>query len=387
MEKVIRIVNMTIAHPDKEPEQRDLYIQNGKIVDEIEQIGQEIVTIDGSDKQWIVVPGFIDVHIHGSDGFDTMDATSESLNGLASALPREGTTSFLATTMTQEIPAITNALQNAALFESSRFQAEMLGIHLEGPFVSPDRAGAQPIEHIIDPSISLFEEWQEQSGNRIKLVTVASERPGGIEFIEKLKQLGVIPSIGHTDATVEEVADAVKAGANHVTHLFNQMSPFHHRKPGAIGGAFLEDALITEIIVDRIHSHPRAVELMYRLKGASSIILITDAMRAKGLQPGIYDLGGQEVQVSDEDARLIDGTLAGSILTMENAAKNMREITGCSLSEMVQMTSTNAAKQLGIIRKGKIVAGNDADLTILDRDWNVQLTICRGEIAYRKENE
>lgn len=379
-------MNMTIAHPDKESEQRDLFIQNGILVDEFESTGQQIVTLDGADKQWTVVPGFIDLHIHGSDGFDTMDATSEALHGLASALPREGTTSFLATTMTQEIAAISNALQNAALFESTAFQAEMIGVHLEGPFISPDRAGAQPVEHIIDPSILLFEEWQELSGNRIKLVTVASERPGGLEFIKKLRQLDVIPSIGHTDATVEEVADAVKAGANHVTHLFNQMSPFHHRKPGAIGGAFLEDSLVTEIIVDRIHSHPRSVELTYRLKGAKSIILITDAMRAKGLQPGVYDLGGQEVQVSDKDARLKDGTLAGSILTMENAAKNMRDITGCSLSEMVQMTSTNAATQLGLKRKGKISVGYDADLTILDKDWNVQLTICRGEIAYRKEN-
>ncbi len=387
MAKLIQISNVTIAHPYKEAEQGSLFIEDGKIIDEKKAIGKEVTLIDGTEKGWIIVPGYIDMHIHGSAGCDVMDATQEALSGLASALPKEGTTSFLATTMTQQLDAISNALQNASSFQSTPQQADMLGVHLEGPFISPVRAGAQPIEHIIDPSITLFADWQKRSGNRIKLVTIAPEQPGGVEFVQAMKELGVIASIGHTNATVDEVNEAVKAGANHVTHLFNQMSPFHHRDPGSIGGAFLEEALAVEIIVDGIHSHPKAVELTYRIKGADHIILITDAMRAKGLQPGIYDLGGQQVHVSEKDARLHDGTLAGSILTMENAAKNMRAITGCSLREMVQMTSTNAATQLGLSNKGRIEFGKDADLTILDSDWTVQMTICRGEIAYRKELE
>jgi len=163
------------------------------------------------------------------------------------------------------------------------------------------------------------------------------------------------------------------------------MSPFHHREPGVVGAAFLEDSLQVEIIVDGIHSHPKAVELAYRQKGAGGIILITDAMRAKGLPPGTYDLGGQDVEVTHEDARLPDGTLAGSILTMENAAKNMKAMTNCTVAELVAMTSTNAANQLGLVNKGKIESGKDADLTIIDEDWTVQLTICRGNLAYSKE--
>lgn len=261
----------------------------------------------------------------------------------------------------------------------------MLGVHLEGPFLSTIRAGAQPVEHMIAPSSELFNKWQEISGDRIKLVTMAPELENGLAFIEELTKGGVVASLGHTDATSDVVHSAVEAGASHITHLYNQMSPFHHREPGVVGAAFLEDSLQVEIIVDGIHSHPKAVELAYRQKGASGIILITDAMRAKGLPPGTYDLGGQDVEVTHKDARLPDGTLAGSILTMEHAAKNMKAITNCTVAELVAMTSTNAATQLGLDNKGKIESGKDADLTIIDEDWTVQLTICRGNLTYSKE--
>jgi N-acetylglucosamine-6-phosphate deacetylase len=163
------------------------------------------------------------------------------------------------------------------------------------------------------------------------------------------------------------------------------MSPFHHREPGLVGACLLEDNLSVELIADFIHSHPKALELAFRQKKAQRVILITDAMRAKGLQPGIYDLGGQDVHVNHNEARLGDGTLAGSVLTMENATKNMKSATGCTISELVAMTSTNAAKKLGLSNKGRIEAGKDADFTIIDENWNVQMTICRGTIAYIRE--
>ena len=172
-----------------------------------------------------------------------MDGTPDALNGLASALPREGTTSFLATTMTQSDNNIEKALKNASLFNADATQAEMLGIHLEGPFISAERAGAQPFEHIAPPSISLFEKWQTLSGNRIKLVTVAPEVDQGLAFIEEVTTNNVVASLGHTDATYEIISEAVKAGARHVTHLYNQMSPFHHREPGVVGAALLEKPL------------------------------------------------------------------------------------------------------------------------------------------------
>ncbi|MBO0601361.1 N-acetylglucosamine-6-phosphate deacetylase [Sporosarcina sp. E16_3] len=386
MMKTLLISNITITDPKKDSISGDIYIENGEIIEVATAINKVAdIRIDATGKDWIVVPGFIDVHIHGSSGFDVMDATPEALNGLASALPREGTTSFLATTMTQSDEAIAGALHNASSFNADERQAEMVGVHLEGPFISSIRAGAQPIEHIKTPSFDIFEQWQELSGNRIKIVTIAPEVENGLVFIEELTASGVIASLGHTDATSDVVRSAVEVGATHVTHLYNQMSPFHHREPGVVGAAFLEDSMTVEIIVDCIHSHPKSVELAYRQKGPNRIILITDAMRAKGLPPGTYDLGGQDVEVTNKDARLPDGTLAGSILTMENAAKNMKSITNCTLAELVAMTSTNAADQLGLSNKGRIEPGKDADLTIIDGDWNVQMTICRGNIAYTKE--
>ncbi|MEK5069458.1 N-acetylglucosamine-6-phosphate deacetylase [Sporosarcina sp. FSL K6-1508] len=387
MGETLLISNVTIADSENASIFGDIYIEDGKIKEVSASIKREADNqLDATGKDWIIVPGFIDIHIHGSSGFDAMDATPQALDGLASALPREGTTSFLATTMTQSDEAISATLHNASLFNAGKKQAEMLGVHLEGPFISPKRAGAQPIEHIQLPSTSLFKKWQELSGNRIKIVTVAPEMDNALAFIEEVSEDGVIASLGHTDATSEVVRKAVKAGASHVTHLYNQMSPFHHREPGAIGAAFSEDFLTVELIVDLIHSHPKSIELAFRQKNASRIILITDAIRAKGLAPGSYDLGGQDVEVSHIDARLHDGTLAGSILTMETAVKNMKAVTNCTLSELVAMTSANAAAQLELSNKGKIELGRDADITIIDKDWNVQMTICRGTIVYKKED-
>jgi len=387
MNKTMVISNFTIADATRDSFVGDIYIEDGQIKEVAASIDRVAdVHIHAEGRKWIVVPGFIDVHIHGAAGFDTMDATPDALNGLANALPSEGTTSFLATTMTQSNRAISQALVNASLFQAEDNQAEMLGVHLEGPFISPDRAGAQPIEHISKPSISQFTEWQKQSGNRIKLVTIAPETEDGLVFIEELNKTGVIASIGHSDATADMVSQAVEAGARHVTHLYNQMSPFHHREPGVVGASLLEDELTVELIADFIHSHPKALDVAFRQKTAQRVILITDAMRAKGLEPGMYDLGGQDVQVSHNEARLGDGTLAGSVLTMEHATKNMKSATGCTDSELVAMTSTNAANQLGLPNKGSIEAGKDADLTIIDENWNVQMTICRGNIAYTKED-
>ncbi|WP_434399814.1 N-acetylglucosamine-6-phosphate deacetylase [Planococcus sp. 11815] len=386
MKNSLLISGITIADAVEESIVGDILIEDGQISRVAEKIDVEAdVHIEASGKNWTAFPGFIDVHIHGAAGHDVMDATSEALVGLAKALPKEGTTSFLATTMTQSDEAISAALDNIREFQAGEGQAEMLGVHLEGPFISAERAGAQPIEHIVKASYPLFQKWQKLSGNQIRLITLAPETHGAMEFIKKLTDDGIITSIGHSDATFEEVQAAVRSGASHVTHLYNQMSPFHHRKPGVVGAALMEEGLMVEVIADFIHSHPASVEMAFRQKGADRLMLITDAMRAKGLPPGVYDLGGQDVQVTKKDARLADGTLAGSILTMDRAIQNVQSITGCSVNELVVMTSANAANELGLAGKGKIHDGADADIAILDEDLNVQLTICRGTIAYRKE--
>lgn len=335
------------------------------------------------------VPGFIDLHIHGVDGADVMDATNEALVTMSKALPREGTTSFLATTMTQSKEAIEAAIRNAGEYISGdqpSGQAEIVGIHLEGPFVNKTKAGAQPLEHIIDPDTEQFKKWNQLSGETVKLVTLAPERPGGLELVKFLKEHGVIASIGHTNATFHEVEEAIEAGATHITHLFNQMRGLHHREPGVAGAALLREELLAEIIADGVHVNPEMVKLAYKLKGKERIVLITDSMRAKCLKNGHYDLGGQDVIVQDGKAVLSDGTLAGSILKLGHAVKNIMAFTGCSLEDAVEMASINPAKQLNIFdRKGSLETGKDADIVILDQQLDVAMTFCNGRLAYSRE--
>ncbi len=367
-------------------------IIDGKIVEigsteELEKDNEfEVIELAG---QYKAIPGLIDVHIHGVNGADTMDATKEALDTMVTALPKEGTTSFLATTMTQEGKQIENALLNAGQYiekQQPTGKAEILGLHLEGPFVNPKRAGAQPIQHIIDPDLALFKEWQSLTKGNIKLVTLAPEQPGGLDMIRYLKANGIIASIGHTDATYDEVNEAIDAGANHITHLFNQMRGLHHREPGVVGAAFLRDELKAEIIVDGVHVRPEMVKLAFKQKQSEGLILITDSMRAKCLKNGKYDLGGQEVTVKNGKAVLEDGTLAGSILKLGHAVKNIISYTGCSLEDAIEMASVNPAKQLNIYdRKGSIAVGKDADIVILDEELEVYMTLCRGALAFKRE--
>ncbi|WP_428908859.1 N-acetylglucosamine-6-phosphate deacetylase [Niallia sp. Krafla_26] len=337
------------------------------------------------------VPGFIDNHIHGVNGADVMDATTDSLHTMALALPKEGTTSFLATTITQSLDAIEKAIINAGDYISQPQQpgqAEILGIHLEGPFVNKVRAGAQPADFIIDSNIEQFKSWNTLAKNTIKVVTLAPERPGGIEFVKHLKENGIIASVGHSDATYEEMVEAINAGANQVTHLFNQMRGLHHREPGVVGAALLHNEIKAEMIVDGVHVRPEMVKLAFQQKGKHGIILITDAMRAKCLKSGIYDLGGQSVTVKDGKALLEGGTLAGSILKLGDGIKNMLHFTDCTLEDIIEMASVNPAKQLNIIdRKGTIATGKDADIVLLDEHNKVTMTICRGKIAFRQREK
>ncbi|WP_044642212.1 N-acetylglucosamine-6-phosphate deacetylase [Risungbinella massiliensis] len=339
----------------------------------------------------LLLPGMIDVHIHGTDGADTMDATPEALTTMAKALGQEGTTSFLATTITQEKEAISRALANAADFietQPTSGQAECLGIHLEGPFINPKMAGAQPIEHITPPDIFQMKEWQEIAKNHIRLITMAPEEENALDLIRYLAETGVVASIGHTSATYQQVREAIAAGATHVTHLYNQMRGLHHREPGVVGAAMLSDELMVEMIVDGIHIDPKMVKLAYDQISADRTVLVTDSMRAKCLRNGKYDLGGQEVTVENGEARLSNGSLAGSILKMKDAIWHMREFAGASLEELVQISSTNAAKELGVWdRKGSIAVGKDADFVWLTDELELEMTVSRGEISYQRSTE
>ncbi|SMQ64488.1 N-acetylglucosamine 6-phosphate deacetylase [Bacillus sp. OV166] len=382
----ILIKNAAIYTEEEIIEKGYLLINEGSIAGiftyEPEELPEYITVIDGTNL--LAVPGFIDGHIHGANGADVMDATEEAIETMASFLPREGTTSFLATTITQAQGNIEKALDNLAAYQNKPGQAEMIGVHLEGPFVEKQRAGAQPQQYIIEPDLDLFKKWQSLSGNQIKTITMAPEHDPDGDFIKELAAFGVNVSAGHTDANFAGMKNAVCHGVRQVTHLCNAMSGIHHRDIGVVGAAFQLPALRGELISDGIHVSQEMMQLIFHHMGSKRLIMITDSMRAKGLSPGNYELGGQPVTVSEDRAILADGTLAGSILKMNEGAKRMLNLQGVAIPDIIEMASMNPAKQIGIFnRKGSISIGKDADVLLVNNEMNIEYTICRGVIAYK----
>ncbi|MCI8413595.1 MAG: N-acetylglucosamine-6-phosphate deacetylase [Clostridia bacterium] len=335
----------------------------------------------------VVLPGFIDRHIHGAGGCDAMDGTDEALTTIADTVAREGTVGFLATTMTQSPENITAALKAVKAYREKgrKDGASVLGVHLEGPFIAAAHKGAQPLEYVAKPSVRVFDEYNAASGNCIKIVTLAPEEEGAAELIAHLIRKGIAPSIGHTGAKHADVLRAIEAGATNVTHTYNAQSPLHHREIGVVGSALLCDALDCELICDTIHVSVPAMKLLYKCKPEGKLTLITDAMRAKGLQDGVSELGGQTVYVKGGEARLADGTLAGSVLRMNRAIENMVEKVGVPLTQAVDCATVVPAKSLGIDKDtGSISLGKQADFAVLDKNYDVVLTVRGGNVIYKR---
>lgn len=336
-------------------------------------------------EEYVVVPGFIDEHVHGAAGSDAMDGTMEDLGKIANALASEGTTAFLATTMTQSPENITKALKAVKAYRelSPESGAEILGVHLEGPFISKDFVGAQPIEYVAKPSVEVFKKYQDASGDCVRIVTLAPEVEGSTELIKYLVSQNIVASIGHTNATYVDVKKAVEAGATNLTHTYNAMKPLHHREVGTVGSGLLFDELNCECICDGIHVSGPAIQLLHKNKPADKMTLITDAMRAKHMPDGVSELGGQVVIVKNGEARLENGTLAGSVLKMNNAVKNVMKFLNLPLEEVVKLASQNPAKNLGVFdQMGSIKEGKRADFVILDKDLNVVQTVRNGKVIY-----
>lgn len=388
MNQQILIKEVTIYTENNVIETGFILLSQGKIIEISEQpILQEpnesVKVIDG--KGLIAIPGFIDTHIHGANGADMMDATEEALDIITKTLPQEGTTSFLATTMTQSTENIEKSLENVAHYINKSGYAEILGIHLEGPFIHKEKKGAQPEKYILEPNINKFKRWQQLAKGLIKTVTVAPECDNDA-LIPYLNENGIVISAGHTTATFEEIQKAVSQGLQQLTHLCNAMTELHHRDVGAVGAAFLIDSIKAELIADEIHTSKEMLQIIYNNIGSDRLFLITDAMRAKALQDGNYELGGQPVKVAEGRATLHNGTLAGSILRMDEAVKNIKKLTGVTLKDIIKMTAVNPAKQINIFdRKGSITLGKDADIVLVDQELTIKYTICRGVIAYKSE--
>jgi N-acetylglucosamine-6-phosphate deacetylase len=326
-----------------------------------------------------LAPGFMNLHIHGCNGYDTMDQDPQALPQIAQSLVKTGVTSFLPTTMTMDFTRITQSLAQIRLWMRQSSGAQILGCHLEGPFINAVYKGAQDAAHIIKPDFALIRPYADV----IRMVTLAPEISGSSEFIAACRQHRILVSLGHSQASYEQAIAAFAAGATHITHTFNAMPSLHHRTPGLIAAALLND-VTCELITDNVHVHPAIQRLLVKLKGTAQIVLVTDSIRACLLQDGDYDLGGQSVRVCGNEARLSDGHLAGSVLTMNRALKNIIANTGIPLWEAIAMASLNPAKELGLDRKGRIEPGADADLVLFDPDFNIRTTIVAGQL-YRME--
>ncbi len=328
-----------------------------------------------------LTPGLIDLHVHGANGADVMDGTPEALQTISTALTQEGITGFLATTITASAKELSHVLQCIAETTPTLAGAAVLGVHLEGPFISHGKKGAQA--EGMTPDISLVKKWQHAAQDRIKIMTLAPELPGAIDIIKKLREDQIIASIGHTEATFEQTLEAIAAGCTQATHLFNAMGAFHQRAPGPTLAALLSDQVCAELITDEYHLHPAVVELALRLKGKDRLLLISDAMRAKYLGDGEYTLGTQTVCVRAGKATLPNGTLAGSTLSLPQAIQNMAQYSHCSLIDAINMCTVNPARILGLTaKKGSIEVGKDADLALFNPQWGAVLTVREGEVVF-----
>ncbi len=333
-------------------------------------------------KGLVISPGFIDVHIHGSGGKDAMDGKIESIKVISNTIAKRGVTSFLPTTMTMAKERIYKALD--VIEQAMNMDlggAKVLGAHLEGPFINPKYKGAQKVDFIKNPSFDFIKSYE----NVIKIITLAPEKDENFKFLKYIKEnTDIVLSIGHSDATYEQAIAAIDNGISRATHIFNAMTPLNHRKPGIIG-AIMNTDISCELIADNIHVHKGAINVLTKIKGKDKIILITDSMRAGCMNNGIWELGGQKVIVKNGSARLEDNTLAGSILTLDNAIKNMKNNIDASLCEIISMVTINPAKDINIYdKKGSIEKGKDSDIVIFDKDINIRMTIVEGNIVYQK---
>ena len=333
----------------------------------------------------LVAPGFVDLHIHGYGGFDTNSGDPEALLSLAEVLARFGVTAFLPTAVTAPREGLLRAAE--AVAEAIRAQgdrprgARILGLHLEGPYINPGKAGAQNRDFIREPDWEEFLSIWKASGGNIRAITVAPELPGALPFIAKASELGVTVSIGHTEATYEQAEAAIRAGARRATHLFNAMPRVHHRNPGAAVACLLASEVVAELIADLVHVSAPMLRLAWRVAGPERISLVTDAIPAGGLPDGSYELGGLPVEVKDGVARLGNGALAGSTLTMNRAVRNMVSI-GVPLREALAMATAVPARADHRWDLGILAPEARADFLVLDRELHVQRVYIGGERVF-----
>lgn len=369
-------------------------VDNGAIVIEdglISELGKmndvhipdecELIDVSG----YLITPGFVDLLVHGGGGCGFADGTNESIEKVSEYFLSKGSTTLLASLFAKPWQELLADLRRVANYIQNNPKCNIYGIHMEGPYLNKEFKGAMNEDYIWTPSVESWEALWEASKGLIKIMTIAPELPNAVDVMRAAAKNGVVLSIGHSMASYEQVEIAIDNGAAHVTHMFNAMNPFHHRKPGVILGSLIRNELKIELIADTFHVHPAVMELLLRLKGSSGIILVSDSIRAGGMHEGEYEFADQKVIMRQNIATLEDGTLAGSTLTLNVAIKNIVETVGAKLTDAVRMASLNGAKVLSLAkRKGILAVGKDADIVIMNSTYDVEMTILKGEIVYKK---
>lgn len=385
-----------LATPDGVVDDGWLLVVDGRIVDlgpgaprdatigaALGQRDRELDTIDCAGG-WLL-PGFIDVHVHGALGHETMDGDVDGLAAMAEFYAGHGVTGFLATTWTASTDETLHALQGVVR-ATGRIEggARLLGAHMEGPYLSARRCGAQDAAAIRPADRD--EATRFLDTGVVRLITVAPEVEGNLELIDECVRRGTRVSAGHTDATYDQLLVAIDHGVSHVTHTFNAMRPLHHREPGVVGAALTSPSLTVELIADGIHVHPATMQALYEARQGRGVVLVTDAIRATGMPPGTYPIGDDRTAIlADGAVRLPDGALAGSVLTFDVALRNLARATGRGPGDLWPACSRAAAAVAGVAdRKGALVRGFDADLVVLDEDLDLRLTLVEGRVAHRR---
>ncbi len=368
--------------PTEEVADGVVVVEDGRIVAAGRRDGVELRagTREYDARAWTLAPGFVDIHIHGAGGHDVMEADPDALARVAATIVRYGTTAFVATTVTaspddtcRSLEALARAAaeQPRNQSDSAEPAAELLGIHFEGPFISPARRGVHPPEWIAPASPRLFDRLLAAAGGAARILTLAPELDGALELVDRARAAGLVVALGHTNATYDEAVAAIERGARHAVHVFNAMRPFSHRDTGVIGAVLTRPEVTAEVIADGVHVNAAALQILLAAKGTERVILVSDATAATGMPDGNYRLGTFEVKVKDGVCRDAEGRLAGSTLTLDRAVRRMVAL-GVPLAEAIRMATLNPARRLGLeARKGVIAPGADADLVFLDDALNV----------------
>ncbi len=353
-----------------------------------------------------ICPGFIDLHVHGAGGTDVLDGTCEALDRMAKALAEGGTTSFLASTISASRRELEGAVKNVALAkQKGTGGAEIIGVHLEGPFLNPRKKGAHARKNLRAPDVHELTGYLAAGAGAgtgagveadtmagagadiVRMITLAPELPGAPEVIAFARSRGLVVALGHSVATRDQVEEACRAGLSHATHVFNAMGGLDHRELGTAGAVISLEQVTADVIPDGLHVHPEVIKILVRAKGLDRVCAVTDGIRAGGLGDGTFAWRGRRVMVRDGIARLADGTIAGSVIRMAQAVKTLVEKVGLPLEQAVRLASTNPARVLSLNSKGVLAPGKDADITVLDAGFKVLMTIVAGKIVYQGSNE